>query len=79
MLKPKLEKELKRMVDLDIIELIKTPTNWVNGLVIVDKLNGKLRICLDPRPLSNVIKREDLDLPTDKDIFSQLSGACFFS
>ena len=79
MLKPKLEKELKRMVDLDIIELIKTPTNWVNGLVIVDKLNGKLRICLDPRPLSNVIKREDLDLSTDKDIFSQLSGACFFS
>ena len=47
-LKPKLEKELKRMVDLDIIEPIKKPTDWANGLLIVEKPNGKLRICLDP-------------------------------
>ena len=47
-LKTKLEKELKRMVDLeDIIEPIEKPTDWVNGLVIVEKPNGKLRICLD--------------------------------
>ena len=52
-LKPKLEKELKRMVDLDIIEPIEKPTDWLNGLVIVEKPNGKLRICLDPRPLNN--------------------------
>ena len=36
-LKPKLEKKLKRMVDVDIIEPIKKPTDWVNGLVIVEK------------------------------------------
>ena len=46
-LKPKLEKELKRMVDLDIIKPIKKPTEWVNSLVIVEKPNGKLRICLN--------------------------------
>ena len=47
-LKTKLEKELKQMVDLeDIIEPIEKPTDWVNGLVIVEKPNGKLRICLD--------------------------------
>ena len=47
-LKLKLEKELKRMVDLDIIETIEKTTDWVNGLVIVEKQSGKLRICLDP-------------------------------
>ena len=47
-LKPKLEKELKRMVDLDIIEPIKKPTDWANSLLIVEKPNGKLRIFLDP-------------------------------
>ena len=47
-LKLKLEKELKRMVDLDIIETIEKNTDWVNGLVIVEKKSGKLRICLDP-------------------------------
>ena len=46
--KAKLEKELKRMVDLDIIDLIDKPTDWVNGLLIVEKPNEKLRICLDP-------------------------------
>ena len=47
-LKLKLEKELKRMVDLDIIETIEKTTDWVNGVVIVEKQSGKLRICLDP-------------------------------
>ena len=59
------------MVDLDIIEPIEKPTYWVNGLVIVEEPNGKLRICLDPRPLNNATKREE--------IFSLMSGACFFS
>lgn len=35
-LKPKLEKDLKRMVDLDTIEQIEKPSDWVNGLVIDD-------------------------------------------
>ena len=47
-LKPKLEKELKKMVDLHIAELIEKPSNWVNSLVIVEKSNGKLHICINP-------------------------------
>ena len=31
------------MVDLDTIEPIDKPTGWVNGVVIVEKLNRKLR------------------------------------
>ena len=72
-LKPKLE----RIVDLDIIELTEKSTNWVNGLVIVEKPNGKPDICLDPRPLNNAIKREQLPLSNAEKIFSQLSGAYF--
>ena len=78
-LKPKLEKELKRMVDLDIIEPVQKPTDWVNGLVVVEKRNGKLRVCLDPRPLNKAIKREDVHLPTAEEIFSQMSAASYFS
>ena len=58
--KPKLEKELKKVVALDFIEPIKKPTDWVNGLVIAEKPNRKLRICLDPSPLNNAIKHEHL-------------------
>ena len=67
------------MIDLDIIEVIKKPTDWVNGLVILEKPNGKLRICLDPQPLNKATKREYLHLPTAEEILSQMSGPCFFS
>ena len=78
-MKPKLEKELKCIVDLDIIEPVQKPTDWVNGLVVVEKPNEKLRVCLDPRPLNKAIKREHLHLPTTREISSQMPGAFYFS
>ena len=64
------------MVDSNIIELADEPTEWVNGIVIEKKSNGKLRICLEHWPHS--IKREHLHLPTAEKLFSQLSGAKYF-
>ena len=54
-LKPKVEKELKRRVDIDIKEHVDEPTYWVNGLVVVEKSNGNLRICLELRQLNQAI------------------------
>ena len=65
-----LEIELKQMVDLGIIELIKKPTDWVNG---------KLCICLNPQPLNKAIKCKHRHLPTIEEIFSHMSGACMVS
>ena len=78
-LKPKLEKELKRMADMDVIEPVQTTTDLVNGLVVTEKPNGKIRVCLHPRPLNKAIKREHLHVPTAKKIFFKMSGASYFS
>ena len=78
-LKSTLEKELKHMVDFDIIEPVQKPTNWVSRLLVVEKPNRKLQVCLDPRSLNKAIKREHLHLPTAKEIFSQMSGVSYFS
>ena len=75
--KLKLEKELKRMVDLDITERTEKPSDWVNGLVILEKPNGKLSICIDSRPLNNAVKRKHLHLPAVKEIFSQMYVLAF--
>ena len=56
------------MVNFNIIELVDEPIDWVNGLVIVEKPNRKLRICLDPRSLNRAIKREHLHLPTTEEL-----------
>ena len=71
-LKLKLEKELKRIVDLYIIEPVQKPTYWLNGLVVVEKPNEILRVCLNPRTLNKIIKREHLHLPATEKIFSQM-------
>ena len=78
-LKDPLKKELERMEKLGVIEKVEKSTDWVNGLVVVTKPNGKLRVCLDPRPLNLAIKRHHYRLPTAEEIISQINGARFFT
>ena len=47
-LKEKVNNELQQMLKINIIVPIEEPTDWVNIMVIVEKPNGKLRICIDP-------------------------------
>jgi len=75
----RLEKELKRLVDLKLIEAVIEPTPWVNQIAIVLKKNGELRLCLDPRQLNKYIIREHYHLPTADEIFNRMHGAKHFS
>ena len=43
----KLKAELERMKHLDVIDKIDEPSDWVSSLVIVEKPNGQIRLCLD--------------------------------
>jgi hypothetical protein len=55
-LRDKLKIELDRLTDRKIIVPVTEPTQWVNDLVIVEKSNSKLHICLDPRDLNKAIQ-----------------------
>ena len=77
-LQSKLKEELDHMIKLGIIKKADEPTDWVSSLVVVQKPNGKLRVCLDPRDLNKAIKREHYQLPTTEDILAQMANAkCF--
>ena len=78
-LKDKLKEELDRMIRMNIIEPVTEPTEWVSQLVIVEKSNGNLRICLDPRNLNKAIKRHHYKLPTAEELFAEMSGAKYFT
>ena len=56
-IQPKLKDTLDLLEADGIIASIDEPTEWVSNLVIVEKKNGELRICLDPRPLNEAILR----------------------
>ena len=66
----KLKLELERMRRLDTIEPVNESIEWVNPLIIVEKPNGKLRICLNPKHLDQAIKGSSIkDVRTNLGIF----------
>ena len=56
-----LKKELDRQVEVGFLAKVNEPTDWVNSLVIAEKSNGKMRLCIDPKDLNKEIKREHSD------------------
>ena len=79
-LRGKLQKELSRLVDQDIIEKVEIPSEWVHPIVVVDKPGtDRVRICLDPRALNEAILRERYTLPAPNEIFSRVGRSSFFT
>lgn len=78
-LRPRLKEELDNMEKLDIIVREEGPTDWVSSLVIVEKPDKKLRVCLDPHHLNKAVRRSHFQLPTLDDIASEMDGAKYFS
>ena len=56
-MKEAVKKELSRVIDIDIIEKVDQPTDWVNSVVYVTKPSGELRICLDPKDLEHLCEK----------------------
>jgi hypothetical protein len=67
------------MEQTDVIAPVDEPTDWVNSLVITEKKNGSLRLCLDPKDLNKNIRRELFQLPTFDDVITRLGGKKVFT
>ncbi|XP_046573846.1 uncharacterized protein K02A2.6-like [Haliotis rubra] len=78
-LQQKLKAELERLADLKIITPVNVPTDWISALVVVKKQGtDKIRICIDPKPLNQALKRNHYPIKTIDDILPELSNAkCF--
>jgi len=71
--------ELDRMEQQKIICKRNEPTDWANALLTVEKSNGQIRVCLDPRLLNKSIKRKHLQMPTFDDMVVELNGKRMFT
>lgn len=76
-LKLKVKNEINKMVNHGILEKVVEPTDWVHPIVVVQKPNNQIRICMDPRKLNMYIKREHYPIPTQQNLFSQIEGEYF--
>ena len=67
--------ELQRLLCEGVIAEVHGYTEWVNSITPVQNPNGEIRLCLDPRDLNKVIKRNAWYMRTLDDILQQLSLA----
>ena len=58
---------------------VEEPTKWVYSAVVRAKSNGKVRVCIDPRPLNKALHRSHYPLPVIDDILQELGKARVFS
>lgn len=75
---------LKRQLDDFVTAGIIKPTEnedleWVHNLVVREKPDGKLRVCLDPKELNAILKPEVYPIPRSEEINAKLAGKKFFT
>ena len=86
--------EIRNLEKLGILEETKDVTEWVNSFVIVEKklpidssnhhspghtVKKKLRICLDPRDLNEVLEREPYYTCSTEEIIGKFHGMTKFT
>jgi hypothetical protein len=76
-LRAKVDAELSRLRDEDIIECVPDTeaTEWISPIVIVPKKDDNIRLCIDMHAANTAIKQIRHPIPTVHDISHELNGA----
>ena len=80
-MREKVEQEIHRLEQQDVIEKVDGPTPWVSNIVVAPKPNApdQIRLCVDMRKANQALKRERHIVPTTDDIILELNGSQVFS
>ena len=73
-LRNKVESEISRLASAGVIEPINEPSGWVSPVVITNKLDGSIRLCVDMTEPNKAIKRVHQIIPTIEDIKYRVNG-----
>lgn len=75
--KPLLKNALDDLINKDIMK-VEEPTEW-NNIVIVEKPNKTVRICLDPLHLNKTICNDQFSIPTLDEASLKLKSKSIFT
>jgi hypothetical protein len=74
MLLPIMEKEVKKLLDAQIIVPLRY-SEWVANLALVRKKSGEIRLCVDFRNMNKISKKENYPLPKMEHILQRVTGS----
>ncbi len=75
--KDEMERQIKEMMDTDVIRPSTSP--WAAPVILVEKKNGEQRFCVDYRKLNSLTKKDSFPLPRIDDTLDRLHGKKFFT
>ena len=78
-LKKPIKQELDRLVKLDVLSKVEVPTDWISSMVAVQKKDGSIRQCIDPKPLNKALKQNHYPHPNIEDLLPDLAKAKVFT
>lgn len=77
-IKDKLKRKLEVMVNDKIITPVNNPDEWVHNVVVIEKPDKSLRVCIDPTELNKNVIREVYTIPSFEEISPNLAGKNIF-
>ena len=74
----KVEKKIKQLIDLDIIEPVTGSTPWISPVIAIPK-GEDIRLVVDMRKPNTAIKRSHHPIPTLEELITKFNGCKLFS
>ena len=78
-LKETLRGELDQLVKKGMLVPVDVPTDWISSMIVATRRNGKIRLCIDPKPLNKALKRNRYPVPLLDDLLTQQTNVKVFS
>ena len=76
----KVNEELSRLCDNGTIKPVMQPTDWLSNILVKEKPNGNIRICIDPsETINKAIRRPVYTIPTIEEKLPLLKNAKVFT
>ena len=76
----KVNEELSRLCDNGTIKPVTQPTDWLSNILVKEKPNGNIRICIDPsQTINKAIRRPVYTIPTIEEKLPLLKNAKVFT
>jgi hypothetical protein len=78
-LEDKVRNKLEEMKEKGVISPVQESTDWCSGLVVVEKPNGDVRLCVDLTGLNAAVKREVHPMSSVDESLARLRGSKVFT
>ena len=76
---PKVKEHLNKIECLGVITRVDEPMDWVSSITYIQKANGELHLCLDPRDLNKAIWCDHHKMPTMEEVAHEFAHSHFFT